>query len=552
MDYGRLKSTGKVFPASEAKRGRQYVCPTCGLPLELRRGHDLEYFAHWRGLQGTRECELFVLTDDADNARSSSSSAQEARGQREVAVEDQPLDLGVVLGEIDGRWGLGLRLPEIPAEELVDTGLGLLRSAFVDVFAGSERLVRVSALELRPGVGAGRVDVPPRVQQLRAQTAGNWPRTVDRERWNLSARALDRNGTLFRFRHGEWTRLLADSGVHFGEALLVLGELQSPPPVQIAPQLLSQLSDRDMQWGIWEVRLPDDADSAVSVWLGRLGHDFVERAWSVTLAAAPRSYSQEGEPVFWAGDAAVLAIDRPHARAEAQANFRTDANAYSGVVRNGERQTSHVSVTARIDGRTCFEILDARRPRLDLHFVEKPSQSALLELLAQVPRLRVWVDEECLVAWEGSPHTVRMEPRAKPRVRVEFGDESARARITVWADGKRRFYRGLSSGEAASILESALQTASRVELDADNLGRIELAPLHISSHPRGSVVADERLAWRDQVLSSHVQPSGLTTPTFVAGPRMPRTLVARSVDSAALVRARLTLRRRRSERGAPR
>src|SRR5262249_16215997 len=160
-------------------------------------------------------------------------------------------------------------------------GLATLRSALIDVFAGPLRLVRISALELRPGVGAARAGVPPSLQDYRAQPVGTWPAAIDRQRWALPSRRLDAQGTLFPCRKGDWKRLRPSSVVQQSETLMLLADKRSPPPMRVTHTLHFEMSSGEMRWACWEVRVPEDLDSA-GRWLQRLGHFLVPRPWQLT------------------------------------------------------------------------------------------------------------------------------------------------------------------------------------------------------------------------------------------------------------------------------
>lgn len=538
MNYGR-DQRGNLVHAAQAVRGLTYVCPNCGLPLELRRGHDLEYFAHWRGLEGTRECELFAPRDGG-SIRPDDLHAPNTR------AEDGPSELGLVLDLLDGAWTLGLRIPEIPDEEIGRGSLAELRPARVDVLTGGRILARVSALDLRSGVGAARVPVPPSLKEYRSQAAGSWPQTIDTERWALTSRAIDAKGTLFRLRQGEWTRLSADSGVLYGERLLVLGDTRCAPPAPTVRDVHPPLSSGGIQWTIWEVEIPSDPSVGdASVWLARIGHSLVRRPWSVTLVTPARSYDEHGVPVFWAGDLPLLALDAPMPGVEAIATLTVGSNSYSEIVRSADDPT-HVLLESRSASLTTFRVTSDRSARFDSEFVERPSHAAVLDLLASTPRLRVWIGDRCLEAWRGDGPTVRLGAHELSEVRVDLGGDTERARVTVWKRGKQRSYHGLSAREVSTTVVAAFATASLVEIDADNLGRIELAPAACTSHDRDRGAAHDRLAWRNHVVSMLAGSGEHAVATVLERPRAASGLVPRCVGAAPLVQARLALRKRRA------
>lgn len=503
IEYGR-SSSGQIVRVAEARRGVRYTCPTCGLLLELRCGEQLKYFAHWRGLPGTKDCELFSPGDAAQACVANASS------RRSLAeVEDAPSELGLRLAEVEGRWGLGLRLPEIPSEEFGETSLSALRSALVKVYAGENLLLRVGALDLRPGVGAARVEVEPTLQAFRTEPAGAWPSTIDRKRWLLKSRGLEAKGVLFRFRRGEWTRLVAASGVHQGEELLVLADERCPPPDSAAGEKHARLTSSGLCWAIWEVQLPLDPSAGVTTWLARLGHKLLPRPWSAALATPPRAYGEGGEPIFWTGDVPLLTLEAPLRAASAVVSFHSWTNEHSANVT----------------------------------FRKQPSRAEVLVQLAQTPRLQLTIGTQTFEAWRGKEHSVRIPLREQLDVGVDLGAKTARARVTVWDHGKQRTRSGLDARGVERAIYEALATASRVEVDVDNLGRVAVALTRGAVEaPRVRGAAD-RLSRRDELASLASQDELLAFPTLLVRPGG-RGLTVRQVGAAALVRSRLALRRR--------
>jgi len=75
-------------------------------------------------------------------------------------VEDDPDELGLVVEQLDRRWSLLLRVPEMPDDELGLAALTTLHAGFVEIFAGDAAVERISALDVRPGVGVARPHTP--------------------------------------------------------------------------------------------------------------------------------------------------------------------------------------------------------------------------------------------------------------------------------------------------------------------------------------------------------------------------------------------------------
>lgn len=548
MEYARVKKSGILVRAADAVRGANYVCPTCGLPLELRRGENLEYFAHWRGLEATRDCEFFA-PGSGEGERP--QAADDSIPSLDASVEDDPGELGLVLDQLDGAWCVGLRLPEIPHDELGELSLNELRPARVEVAAGDVVVSRISGLDLRPGVSAARVRVPPSVREYQSRVAGLWPRTIDTRRWQLQSRGLEVQGTLFRLRGGEWTRLLMNSRVHSGERLLVLAESGWSRPESVVAEKHAQTSSGGLTWIIWEVRLPDEPVESATVWLARIGHKFVQRPWSVEVATPPRVLDERGAPVFWVGDSPVLTLEAAQGGAEATVSVDVGTDSLEASVTAPASRRVHVAIKSQHAAVTRIGVFTESRANLEIAFVEPPSRESLLEVLANTPRLRVWFGEQVVEAWREPNCKVPVAHRAAQQVRVDLGVDSARARVTVWERGKQRSAAGLDARSAARVIEGALSTASRIELDADNLGRVEIVPQRATVElPRNSFMGG-RLSWHDHVASLSLRAADRMVATVLEQPRVPKSFVVRRVGASGLVRARLALRRRHEAGGHP-
>ncbi len=541
MDSARDLTNGKIVAAELASRERPYACrrPGCGgrvyLPhVAIQRPH----FRHYPG-EGTPACEEYVA---------GAGSGGEPVAPNVAAVEDVPTELGLIIDQFDGAWRVGLRLPEIPREELGQVSLRDLQPARVDVAAAGAIVTRISALDLRPGVGAARIQVPPTAQGYRTCPAGSWPHTIEKLRWDLRSRGLEVRGTLFRFRGGEWTRLLDASGVHFGERLLVLAEARLSPPNSIVTERHAEISGGGLRWIIWEVLLPDEPLDEVAAWLGRLGHEIVPGPWAVEFATPPRGFEGSGKPTFWVGDLVVLTLAAPHGGMEATLSVKLDTNAYSTSVSVPKSRRLHVALKSPEAKQARIGVAAERSVTIDVAFVERPSPQSVLNM-AKMRCLRVWIGDQVMEAWRTPTCKVPVTAHALPKIRVHLGVENARARVTVWERGKQRSSRCLDARNVARIIEAALPTASRIEVDAENLGRLEIFPTRaaVTRKTPGS----DRLAWYDQVVSLS-RPPAHATPTILQQPRTPTSLAVRPVGAATLLRSRQALRRRRHEAGGDR
>lgn len=545
VDYAKETNSGRIVAAAEASRWHSYVCPRpgCSGRVFLRAGSDRRaHFAHFAN-EGTPACDEYH------------PGAWTGPSPTPVPTvgEEEPATLGLVLNEFDGVWALQLRLPEVPRDELGEAGLTTLRTALVDVFAGPRRHVQISALDLRPGVGAARVLVPPSLQEYRTEPTGTWPATIDSRRWSLRSRGLHAAGTLFRLRQGEWTRLLADSAVHQGETLMLLADRRSPPPAELQRSLHFEMSNAGIQWAWWEVQIPDSLDSA-GQWLSRLGHVLVPKPWQLTLLTPARGFTEDGTPLFWLGDVAILRVDAPQRSSETTTiDCVFESNTLRTTVSTPADGRSYVTVVAPRPGPMRVSLGGGVRSMVDLHFLGRPTR-ALPELLAETPRLRIRVGERCMSAWGESGCVIDLRTLTPhDDVHVDLGYETERARVTLWRQRVRRNHSDLPARDVANVLETAFldNDVSIIEVDAGGLGAIRIIPSALAPSIHNVAPGLDRLAWRDHLLAQ-LSSTNDTNVTVAGHPRNPLRRVVRVVDTAALIRSRLTLRRRSSRGDARR
>jgi hypothetical protein len=463
-----------------------------------------------------------------------------------MAVEDEPAELGLLVWELDGQWALGLRLPEIPNKELVGDALAKLTTAHVDVFIGERRETQLNAIYLRPGVGTARVPVSPSLQPYRTEATGTWPAAVERNRWRLQSRGLEAKGTLFRFRAGEWTRLRAESGVHQGETLLILADNRLPLPTAVSNLALYQIHRGEIEWMLSEVQVPDDLDLAEG-WLAKLRHSVVPKPWQVSLLTPARQFVG-GDPTFWLGDVVVVKVEAPTRSASTCTLVHAiDSNKYLAALTTPSSGTSFLTVPANQPGLQSLGIHRDARPPISFRIVDRPPAQIEFNALGETPRLRVWIGNACLSAWVEPQYRIHVRPLARETVRVDLGNDSVRARVAVWQLGVRRSHPGLSARETAKAVEDALyaQSVSLVEIDADNLGRIEIVPLILKVQSKREGQQVDRLAWRKYLLAQLSPRSEMNSGAAqLQHAPTQKTRARDTVDLGAVIRSRIRLRNR--------
>lgn len=533
MERAKELSSGQIIHADNAIKGKHYVCPRpgCGGRVYLPDVRDqTPHFRHYP-YEGTKECEDY---------HPGSWSGATAPPSVVDAIEDDTAELGLLLVQVDDLWTLGVRLPEIPNSQL---GAGTLRdlgNAFVDVTVGPDCTVRTSALDLRPGIGVARVDIVPSAHPVCSQAIGIWPASIDRRLWQLECKGFHSSGALFRLRRGEWTRLVENSGVHAGETLLLLAQTRCPPPTCVASTKHSELAGDSSTWAVWEVTLSSDADASELAWLSKLNHRLIPCSWSIELVTPPRNFGEQGQPIFWMGDTAVLAVRAPGEATSAPVTLKYDTNCFSGTVSTKDG-TAYVALQLQSLGLTRFAISSEKAASLEVLVVFRPSLSKLSSLLTQTPRLRVWVGDTALEAWRTCVHEFALTRAHPPSIRVQLELEGVRTQVRAWQAGKQRLSSGLDELGTTKIVQELLLTASRIEIDAGNLGRITLLPRTAASRRPQTHAKLGRLDLYAQTLALEGRAHNALPSRHLVG----RPAV-RATHNAALVLTRLAQRRRRA------
>lgn len=543
MDYAKDTHSGRIVAAEDASRWHSYVCPRpgCGGSVFPRDGGNRRpHFAHRAG-QGTPAC---------DEYHPGSGWPSEAPSHPIVEVESEPAELGLVLVDSDNTWTLNLRVPEIPATVLGSASLLTLQTALVEVFAGPLRS-RLSALDLRPGVGTARVAVLPTLQAYRTEPSGTWPTAIDERRWILRSRGLNAMGTLFRLRQGEWTRLLAHSAVHRGETLMLLADRRSPPPPEVPSRMHFTMLAAGLEWAGWEIQIPDEVDAAGS-WASRLGHALVPRPWQLTLVTPPRGFTDARVPIFWLGTSVVVRLDAPHREADTTSVDQLfDSNTWRKPITTGDDGTSYLKIMGSRPGPVRVSAGGVARSAIDLQFVPPPT--GLPDLLARTPRLRLRIGDQALTAWDRSDYAVTVQRSAPTDVEVDLGFETARAQFVVLRKGMRRTSGPFGAKELASALGTALRDddVTSVAIDAEGLGTIRLIPSAAARSRHDETLRPDRLAWRAELLAQLSFHSDQQVTTLARHPKDALRLRVQPGGISALLRSRLFVRgksRRDSER----
>jgi hypothetical protein len=475
MRFAKDRFTGKVIGAAQAQRfGTAFVCPTCHGRVFLRSGSEREpHFAHFSG-EGSVDCEEY-------HPGLGGFGPVEKAAPR-VADDAEALGLAVALNGL--AWHILLRLPEVPSSEFGTASLAALSGASVGISCGDSRVGSVSALELRPGVALARAQVPPSLQDYSCHPGGGWPAGVHLARWNATTRGLSAPGTIFRLRAGEWTRIRDRSRVEWGEKLVLVADDRCPPPPVVDAEKADGISSAGLLWRLWRISLPNAPDVAVEMWLARMGYEARPPCWRVRFLSVPAAFTDEG-PQYEVGVPLVVEVEAPRAGATAGVSLALGTNTHVAQVTAGRDVTFFGEITWDLPGSGTLEVVAQTPVSERFEFIEHCAP------VADCPRLRVRIGSREWESWSNLPG-VRAERGGG--VSIEVGAEGVRLDLVVWLRGDRRrvLTRALPQ-DAALFLAELLPEATLLEIDASNLGRVQI-PVGSTTSVRDEVPARTRLS----------------------------------------------------------
>jgi hypothetical protein len=472
MRYAVDVRTGKEVEASSRLpySDHFYRCPVCKARVFLRAGQWREpYFAHAQG-EVEPDCELYF-------PGTYSGSLEPSRPRREV--EDTAIEPGLYISTTE-PWGLTLRIPEIPAAELGKSSIFSLVNGYVDVFAGIQRVNRICAIDLKPGVGSAHVEVPPTSDNYELCPEGDWPQEIEFQRWSAKSRGLNSDGTLFRLHHGEWVRLRERSAVEWGETLFMVAQRQSRPPMTCQPKPLRHNLGNEIKWVAWQLELPDTPIKEVEDWLDRIGYIAIFPSGRIQLVSPSLEGTRDEIPKFTVRLPFVLAVSMPSSVSHQVIKLSDHVNTHQVPIKTSQDHlVTYVAVTAAHRGQYTIFLNDEPDRPIRFEAAEQVPMADPSQLHLGLSRLQVQVGDTTFPAWSQANKIVLPSSTfAMPQVDVGFGQLTIDLPITVsW---ESRTYNGHSKGlsrrEAARIISDLLTRGEslKITVDAGALGRVEL------------------------------------------------------------------------------
>jgi hypothetical protein len=472
MRYAVDVRTGKEVEASSRLpySDHFYRCPVCKARVFLRAGQWREpYFAHAQG-EVEPDCELYF-------PGTYSGSFEPSRPRREV--EDTAIEPGLCISTTE-PWGLSLRIPEIPAAELGKSSLFSLVNGYVDVFAGIQRVNRICAIDLKPGVGSAQVEVPPTSDNYELRPEGDWPQEVEFQRWSAKSRGLNSDGTLFRLQHGEWVRLRERSAVEWGETLFMVAQRQSRPPMTCQPKPLRYDLGNETKWAAWQLELPDTSIKEVEDWLDHIGYIATLPSGRIQLVSPSLEGARAEVPKFTVRLPFVVTVSMPNPVPHPVLKLSDQVNTHQFPIKSPQDHLiTYVAVTAAHRGQYTIFLNDEPDQPIQFEAVEQVPMTDLGHLHLDLPRLQVQVGDTTFPAWAHAKKIVLPSSAlAMPQIDVGFGQLAIDLPITVsWESRAYNGHsKGLSKRGAAHAISDLLTRGEslKITVDAGALGRVEL------------------------------------------------------------------------------
>lgn len=257
------------------------------------------------------------------------------------------------------------------------------------------------------------------------------------------------------------------------------------------------------------------------------------------LMVPPAFTTERGEVGFWLGQSAVVECEAPSPGAQSMVSLLHGTNSHGLPLSTAANARAYIGVSSATPRNVRLLLTDKAATPVGLAFEERPADT-LKATLQRSHRLRLWIGETRFEAWSGLNNIVRPSLN-RLEIRLDPGLEGVRFTVIVRADGNRRIYLDLAQKDAESIVSSAMSTATHLEIDAGNLGGLNLRITQRRVLPED--IRPNRLAWWESSRATLLSRGACSSPAMVPLPRRPSVLRIEAVDAVGLIRARLRSRR---------
>ena len=343
-------------------------------------------FAH-NAHAGRRDCDLYHPSPGGEVSTAWMGALEEDEASEfDLCLDDQE------------NWSLFLRFPEIS-----DIGKARLRSledGAVSVVTGSDSK-NISLMELRPGVGSGRLLVPPSINSYDATPTGKWPPDLSPDRWNGRSAGLNPRGTPFVLRNGEWDRLRPGAELKLGSEIRIVAEATNAPPSTYLSRSAAAISHKKVTWRMWHVVLPDAVSNSLDRWAEAIEVSFAQPTAELSLIGVPQSFGSDG-PIFAAGHRFIAKVKWAPDEASATLSLRTPFGSESSSTWQTEESPQYLVFSVRDAGMTTLTANYYRRGSMGIETAAEPTPREVRNKLDAVQPLQIRIGNTPVTAWQES------------------------------------------------------------------------------------------------------------------------------------------------------
>jgi hypothetical protein len=392
MQYAIDRRTKRIVQADRVRRterNRAYECPVCKAAVHYKSAIGLSPypgFAH-NAHAGRLDCEFYHPSGGGEVSIAWTGTLEEDEtSEFDLCLDDQE------------NWSLFLRFPEI--SDLVSARLRTLAAGSVSVATGSDSK-SISLMELHPGVGSGRLLVPPSINSYDATPAGKWPADLSSDQWIGSCAGLDPRGTPFVLRNGEWERLRSGAEVKLGSEIRIVAEATNAPPAMYSTGSAVTISHNKVRWRMWRVFLPDTISNSLDRWAEVINVNFAQPADQLSLFGVPHDFGSDG-PIFAIGQRFIAKVKWVPDEAPATLSLRTPLGSESSSTWTTQESPMYLAFSIRDAGMTTLTANYDRRGSLGIETAAAPTPGDVRKKLDAVQPLQIRIGDTLVTAWQES------------------------------------------------------------------------------------------------------------------------------------------------------
>ena len=253
-------------------------------------------------------------------------------------------------------------------------------------------------MDLRPGVGSARLEVPPSMGTYEASPAGQWPNDLSSDRWTGNCKGLNARGTPFVLRKGEWERLKGGDELQLGSEIRIVADVRNAPPPACSVEVQAIKPHNKLEWRAWRVFLPDSVSTALDRWAEAINVTFASRAGEIALLGVPQGFDSNG-PVFTTGHSFIAKIKWAAGEPSAALSLGTPLGSESTSTWSTQESPTYMAFGIQDSGTTT---LTANYDRRTTEIVETAVASTLGEIrnkLRATPRFEIVIGDTTVPPW---------------------------------------------------------------------------------------------------------------------------------------------------------